>query len=863
MKNFFANLTAIVCLFFSLSSHAQEINFWASVNQSFLPENLFQDKGKPANYKLFQLNENIFSSSLKNIHSDSLIISFPNTDGILERYNVIESSVMEPGLAARFRDIKTYTGKGIDDVSSTIHFDYSSQGFHGMILSLGKPTIYIDPLEKTTKYYIVSAKGVAGKTDKLNCLTEEVTNATLKGISPGTIFKNANDGKLRTFRLALACTGEYGKYLLDGTEKTLIQKKIKVLVSMITLLVRVNGIFERDFGIHFNLVVNNDVLIYLDPVTDPWDDELVITTHETIKSKIGNNYFDIGHLLSVTKPDDKIGGVGSGRICSTIKGAAYSSTTVPGSDGFVDIVCHELAHQFGASHTFTYKEEKGEIQWTHVETEAGRTIMGYSDYRYDYFHAVTIQEVSTYVRTLSCGVVKSIGNTSPVANAGSDYTIPKSTPFILTGIGTDANVPDVKSYAWEQMDIGTPATSKPTSTATSGPAFEVVPLSNSPKRMFPELSTVLSGLTSSNNEALPSVSRVLNFRFTVRDNHIGGGNNHSDDMKVNVTDKSGPFLITNPNTEGKIWTIGSLQNITWNVANTNMAPVSCANVKISLSIDGGLTFPIILTHSTPNDGTYSVVVPNKPTNIARIKVEAVGNIFFDISNKDFTIAPLPVPPCPDVYEPNNQQEDGKLIPVNINVFAKIFPLGDEDFFKFSTTNDAPGFKASLTNLPVDCDMIILDSNLDEIASSLNGGLENEIVEYNGSNKGATYYVLIFGIGDQSSNTNCYTLRVETNSIISLIGEQQSSAANERVSPQYKDFKIYPNPVKNNQLNIQFFSESKNAEQIVVADLTGKVLFKQPVNTYNGVNNLSIKLPELTKGLYIIRIGKQVAKLIIQ
>jgi hypothetical protein len=87
---------------------------------------------------------------------------------------------------------------------------------------------------------------------------------------------------------------------------------------------------------------------------------------------------------------------------------------------------------------------------------------------------------------------------------------------------------------------------------------------------------------------------------------------------------------------------GSTQNITWNPANTNIAPVGASNVKISLSTDGGKTYPHVLAATTANDGSEPVTLPNVGTTQARVKIEGVGNVFFDISNADFAIQALPV-----------------------------------------------------------------------------------------------------------------------------------------------------------------------------------------------------------------------------
>ena len=124
----------------------------------------------------------------------------------------------------------------------------------------------------------------------------------------------------------------------------------------------------------------------------------------------------------------------------------------------------------------------------------------------------------------------------------------------------------------------------------------------------------------------------LDFRLTVRD---GRGGVNSADTTMTLAPGTGPFLVTSQGTpvtyEG-----GSTQSVTWSVAGTNTSALA-QNVKISLSSDGGFTYPDVLVASTPNDGSESVTIPGVATAHARIKVEAVGNVFFDISNADFTI----------------------------------------------------------------------------------------------------------------------------------------------------------------------------------------------------------------------------------
>ncbi len=151
------------------------------------------------------------------------------------------------------------------------------------------------------------------------------------------------------------------------------------------------------------------------------------------------------------------------------------------------------------------------------------------------------------------------------------------------------------------------------------------------------------GDAGTNIEALSSVSRTLNFRVTVRDNnpYVAGstiGQTAFTDAVVTVTNTAGPFAVTSPNTTIS-WNAGGAATVTWSVNGTNAGSVNCATVNILLSTDGGQTFPTVLAAATANDGSETITVPSSEGTTNRIKVESVGNIFFDISNTNFTIGP--------------------------------------------------------------------------------------------------------------------------------------------------------------------------------------------------------------------------------
>jgi uncharacterized protein (TIGR03437 family) len=227
-------------------------------------------------------------------------------------------------------------------------------------------------------------------------------------------------------------------------------------------------------------------------------------------------------------------------------------------------------------------------------------------------------------------VATNTGNTQPNIDAGPDYTIPASTPFILTATGSDADG-DALTYCWEEFDLG--AAGPPDTDNGDRPIFRSFAPVASPARTFPLLSDI-----PVYGESLPTTTRTMNFRVTVRDNHAGGGGVNTGAMHLNVISSAGPFAVTQPDPNTS-WPAGSTQTVSWNVANTSSAPINCANVRVLLSIDNGSTFPYTLASATANTGAATITLPNTPTSSARVKVEAVGNIFFNLSIGTFTITP--------------------------------------------------------------------------------------------------------------------------------------------------------------------------------------------------------------------------------
>ncbi len=640
-------------LFLSGISFAQTDRLWSAGSAKTNSE-ILENKTNILNPKIYQLDinglKNAVAKAPKRLavgEKSEIIISFPNSEGKLENFKVRENSNFDPQLAAKYPDIRSYIGEGLDDPSATVYFSISPLGLSSMEIYGDKSAVFIEPYTKDLSTYVVYKK--SDKKDDLSTFECTVIDVAQKGISTSTLAArpNADDARLRTFRLALSSTGEYTSYF-GGT-------KALALAAMNNTMTRVNGVFEKDFAARMVLIANNDAVIYTNASTDPyspasqlnnWNSQL----QSTLTSVIGEANYDVGHLFGASGGGGNAGCIGC--VCvNGSKGSGYTSPSdgIPSGDNFdIDYVAHELGHQFGGNHTFSHTNEGSGVN---MEPGSGSTIMGYAGitaqdiqaHSDSFFHAISIQQITNNIKAKTCPVSTSTGNSIPTANAGSDFTIPKSTPFMLTGTGTDANG-DSLTYIWEQVDNAsssqTGASSAASATKTSGPTFRSWVPTASPVRYFPRMASVLAGATTTAGaeitvEALPSVARTLNFRFTVRDNRAGGSGNNSDDAVITVNGTAGPFTVSSQNS-ATTFAGGSSQTVTWNVAGTTANGVNAANVDILWSSNSGTTWTTLLA-GTPNDGTQSITIPNATTTTGRIMVKGSNHIFFDVNNANISV----------------------------------------------------------------------------------------------------------------------------------------------------------------------------------------------------------------------------------
>ena len=671
-----------------LQSNAQNDAFWTLHNNN-TNKIIETDKGVsresfPKEFQLYALNLNqlrdVLFASKSVVNGAKTIITLPNVNGQLEQFEVFEASNFEDDLQAQFPEIRAYSGQGITDKYATLKLSISPQGIQTMVFRTDKPNEFIEPYSKDHTVYAVFKSNRTKGNLAWSCTTEDKNMMTKVAEQiPASNFNKFNDTTLRTMRLAQSCNGEYANYFGASSAAQVGL----VLAAFNATLTRCNGVYEKDLALHLNLVAGTTNIIYYNPTSDPyttlsnWNTQLQNAISTTLTgpgtSLAANNAaYDIGHMFGASGGGGNAGCIGcvcvnavaAGTGATKGRGITSPSNNIPQGDNFdIDYVVHEIGHQLGGNHTFSHSSEGSGVN---MEVGSGVTIMGYAGitsydvaaHSIDKYHAATIAQIQANLVNRLCIVNTNISanNATPSVNAGSDYIIPISTPYILTAIGADANVNDALTYSWEQYDdaaTSTGAASSASINKTIGPNFISFDATSSPSRYFPQIESIVANAPTTDqvngdggmlSEALSAVSRELNFRVTVRDNvpyrataPIQVGQTNFDDMKITVTAAAGPFTVTAPDSFVS-WAAGTNQNVTWSVAGTNSNGVNAGFVDIFLSIDGGYTYPIQLSNKVPNDGSEIVTVPNNPGSNNRVMVKGNNHVFFDISNATFTIS---------------------------------------------------------------------------------------------------------------------------------------------------------------------------------------------------------------------------------
>jgi hypothetical protein len=622
------------------SLYAQQTNYWKDANPPSvgLAQRLIVPQAARAididKAVLLEMLEGAPTEGSTTAATSDFIFTLPTPDGGTEAFRLVHSPIMAPGLARQFPGIQTFLGKSMKDGRALARIDYTHKGFHAMVLK-GEETYYIDPFYHN---YPHSTHQVYYRRDytsgePFNCAVEHSDQAA------GNAGSNAAfvGEELRTYRLAVAATGEYTQFH-GGTVPD-------AMAAIVTSMNRVNGVYETDISSRMILVDSNHLIVYNSGATDPYSGSSgnhLGQNQTNLDAVIGNANYDIGHVFHRAGG----GGVASLRsVCDDEdKARGFTSQAVPVGDPFdIDYVAHEIGHQFGGNHT--QNNTCNRASSAAMEPGSASTIMGYAgicppnlqNNSDPYFHAISQEEMidhTIFGDGNSCATIILTGNTPPTVDAGeSGLFLPVSTPFELTGMATDLEG-DSLTYCWEQFDLGPSA--PPNNPVGNSPIFRsFVPTTDS-TRVFPRLEDLVSNTTSI-GEYLPDYNRGLRFRLTVRDNHGFGTGVSTDDRTFNVTEQAGPFLVLTQNTPDT-WNAGSLQTVEWEVANTDQPPVAASTVDILLSADGGFTYPYLLAEGVANDGAALVTVPDTLSGDAfRFKVKASNNVFFDINNANITI----------------------------------------------------------------------------------------------------------------------------------------------------------------------------------------------------------------------------------
>lgn len=571
-------------------------------------------------------------------------VTLPLADGHVHVFHIRDSGTLPRGLVKRFPGLRSFRGE--DDEGRTLRLDLSPRGIRASVRSgstewLVRPG---DTWKREPEAFLplhnastpVAATSGAAPTRQVPA----------EAVTPLKHRRNARQGGIvrYDFRLAVAASSRY--VAKNGGTVASALAEITHMVN------RANEVLETDLGVHLTLVNRNHRVVLATARGDLFE------THEPgpaavtlIDREIGARHYDIGHAFSTFEGGDSHVGTScsdarDADFFATHKAAAWSGHGDPArSSHAFGYFMHVLGRQLGAWPTADACR-RVTLDDSAVEPGGGSTIMGYAtsgcgteDHWLQprsglYFHARSIEQIQAWLgsrggrcagRRLTSAVAPWI---DPVPLAETTV-IPARTPFTLDATVEPAFPGDRLTYTWEQMDAGT---------GQRGPLFRSFAPSATAQRTFPRLPVLLGDDQARPGETLPTTSRDLHFRLTVRDNAGAKATLASADRRVRVVDTGRAFAMAAP-AAGIVALAGGALEIHWDVAGTTEKPISCHFLHVDLSVDAGahwLETPLAM--DVPNNGSATVRLPTDVvSDVARLRLRCDWRPFFAVSPGHFTI----------------------------------------------------------------------------------------------------------------------------------------------------------------------------------------------------------------------------------
>ena len=644
-------LKLIPFYFFCVTIGNSQSLYWKHSNQNN------RSQGKGIHYTL---DKKAFEQALQSSSSQTgranTLIEIPDANGNIDTYQIEQIRIFSPELEKKYPQIKNYVGVSTKNKGKRVNFVWSPLGLNATIIEEEQYS-FIQATEKNGNHYRVYSRAVSD-IEPWECHTP--TKAQKKSSPQTQRFDYKTAPVLTTLRIAIAGSSTYTKHW-GGKENA--------LAAIAGSLARINEVYGMSMSVRFELV--SDLSIMFDENDDPIGSSFRADTWEgnelqlTLDERIGDENYDIGHIFHNQFLNGNAGCIGC--ICQKgLKGRAFSAANFNiqfDIDRFdIDVACHEIGHQMGATHIHSFRWEGG--TGSQVEPGSGSTIMGYAGItgandlqtRTDpYFNQVSIRQIIETVYSTSCAIKTPIAGNAPKIEPIKDFVIPAGTAYRLEGKASDPDN-DELYYTWEQADdLGRTSTTVTKETFSSksqiGSMARSLPPSKSPIRYIPRLERIIEGrLTQAspnrpeNWETVPSISREMSWAFAVRDrNLVSGiyttGNTTVEKIKVSVDANAGPFKVSS-HSDPSVWYTGGKETITWDVARTNAGKIKAKTVAVLFSTDKGTSFPHIIAKGVPNKGKADVIIPqdnNLVTEEGRFMILAEENIFLAVNKGNITI----------------------------------------------------------------------------------------------------------------------------------------------------------------------------------------------------------------------------------